>query len=186
MEFFPMLEFGWLNGWLLLVIFFGIFGVIVLTCPKEVIARLYEEEEWKKRGILLRITGLIGVLFFFILFILTPLKIGSIEFLIGIIIFSIGTVGMAMALLSFKNAPLDKPITSGLYRISRNPQMLTIYIAFLGICLTIGSGIELIILGFSIIGGHFRILCEERKLLEQYGESYEEYKNKIPRYFLFF
>ena len=65
MEFFPMLEFGWLNGWLLLVIFFGIFGVIVLTCPKEVIARLYEEEEWKKRGIFFKITGLIGVLFFF-------------------------------------------------------------------------------------------------------------------------
>jgi protein-S-isoprenylcysteine O-methyltransferase Ste14 len=175
-----------LNGWLLLVIFFGIFGLIVLTSPKEVIARLYEDEEWKKRGILLRITGLIGVLIFFILFILTPLKIGSIEFLIGIIIFSIGTVGMAIALLNFKNAPLGKPITSGLYRISRNPQMLTIYIAFLGICLAIGSGIELIILSISIIGGHFRILSEERKLLEQYGESYEAYKKKIPRYFLFF
>lgn len=175
-----------MNGWLLLVIFFGIFGLIVLTSPKEVIARLYEDEEWKKRGILLRITGLIGVLIFFILFILTPLKIGSIEFLIGIIIFSIGTVGMAIALLNFKNAPLGKPITSGLYRISRNPQMLTIYIAFLGICLAIGSGIELIILSISIIGGHFRILSEERKLLEQYGESYEAYKKKIPRYFLFF
>ena len=93
---------------------------------------------------------------------------------------------MAIALLNFKNAPLGKPITSGLYRISRNPQMLTIYIAFLGICLAIGSGIELIILSISIIGGHFRILSEERKLLEQYGESYEAYKKKIPRYFLFF
>jgi hypothetical protein len=63
-----MLEFGWLNGWLLLVIFFGIFGVIVLTCPKEVIARLYEEEEWKKRGIFLKITGLIGVFFLYFVY----------------------------------------------------------------------------------------------------------------------
>ena len=85
MEFFPMLEFGWLNGWLLLVIFFVIFGVIVLTSPKEVIARLYEEEEWKKRGILLKIVGWCGAIFLFLLFILTPLNIGSIEFIIGII-----------------------------------------------------------------------------------------------------
>ncbi len=158
MEFLPMLEFGWLNGWLLLVIFFGIFGIIVLTSPKEVIARLYEEEEWKKRGILLKIAGWCGALFLFLLFILTPLNIGSIEFLIGIILFSIGTVGMAVALVNFKNAPLNKPIASGLYRISRNPQMLTIYVAFLGICLAIGSGIVLILLSISIVGGHFRIL----------------------------
>ncbi|MHA1967517.1 MAG: hypothetical protein ACW964_06925 [Candidatus Hodarchaeales archaeon] len=64
MEFFPTLEIGWLNGWLLLVIFFGIFGVIVLTSPKEVITRLYEAEEWRRRGIFLRIAGLIVAIFF--------------------------------------------------------------------------------------------------------------------------
>ncbi|GAJ23776.1 unnamed protein product, partial [marine sediment metagenome] len=30
------------------------------------------------------------------------------------------------------------------------------------------------------------LLGEEKRLTEQYGDSYLEYKKKVPRYFLFF
>ncbi len=33
---------------------------------------------------------------------------------------------------------------------------------------------------------HFRILGEEKALEEQYGSSYLDYKNSVPRYFVFF
>jgi len=42
-----------------------------------------------------------------------------------------------------------------------------------------------IVVIISIIFFHFRILGEEKRLTEQYGDSYLEYKRKIPRYFLF-
>ena len=93
---------------------------------------------------------------------------------------------MIIAIYNFKNAPLDKPITSGIYKISRNPQILMIYIGSLGICIIVGSGITIILHAFYIIFSHFRILGEERRLLEQYGESYREYKEEVPRYFVFF
>ena len=50
----------------------------------------------------------------------------------------------------------------------------------------IGSWISLIILLVSILGSHFSILGEEKRLKEQYGNSYLEYKEKVPRYFIFF
>jgi len=80
----------------------------------------------------------------------------------------------------------NKPITTGLYKISRNPQQVMIYIIFLGYSLVIGLWFSMIILIISIFCSHFSILGEEKRLLEQYGESYKEYKKKVPRYFLFF
>lgn len=41
---------------------------------------------------------------------------------------------MVIALNNFKRATLDKPITSGLYKISRNPQMLMLYLVRSFIC----------------------------------------------------
>ena len=73
-----------------------------------------------------------------------------------------------------------------LYKISRNPQILMIFIMFAGMILIISSWINLIFLSITIICTHFSILGEEKALTEQYGESYVEYKKQVARYFLFF
>jgi len=186
MELFPTLSIGWFNGWIFLVIFFTSFGMFLLTCSKDVISRLYDDIGWtKSQKILSKIAKIFGLITF-LLFIFTPLNIGSIEFIIGIALITIGTIGFLIALINFKNSPLNKPITIGLYKISRNPQLLMIYLASIGNCLAIGSWAALIILGLSMIFGHFRILGEEKRLSEQYGESYLEYKKKVPRYLIFF
>ena len=44
--------------------------------------------------------------------------------------------------------------------------------------------IGFIILG--VIGAHNKIRAEEQACLEQYGESYKNYIERVPRYFLFF
>jgi len=97
-----------------------------------------------------------------------------------------GTIGFLIALFNFKKSPFNEPITNGLYKISRNPQLVMMYIVSLGNCLAIGSWTALILFILSIIAGHFRILGEEKRLTEQYGESYLKYKKKVPRYFIFF
>ena len=100
--------------------------------------------------------------------------------------FSFGEIIFTVATLNFKNAPSGKPITKGLYKYSRNPVMVSIYIVFSGICAMMGSWISLILLGITITFSHFALLGEERRLLEQYGDSYEQYKKSVPRYFLIF
>lgn len=186
LEFFPAFKIGWLNGWIFLASFFLTFGIILKICPKEVITKLYDQEGWTKlQKIFTKLAKLLGLVHI-ILVIFTPLNIGSIEFVVGIILFSIGIIGMAIALINFKNGPLDKPITSGLYKISRNPQLITIYLTSLGSSLVIGSWTAIIVVAISMIFSHFRILGEEKRLTEQYGELYLKYKKSVPRYFLFF
>jgi hypothetical protein len=38
----PELQSGWLNGWLLLVILYGTFGILLLIFPRQVVSRLYD------------------------------------------------------------------------------------------------------------------------------------------------
>lgn len=186
MELFPAFEIGWLNGWIFMVIFFLILGIVIKTCPKEVITRLYDNKGWTKTQYIFTKLAKLCALIHLILVIFTPLNIESIEFMIGIIIFLIGTIGFVIAVTNFKKAPLDKPITSGLYKISRNPQIMTLFLVSFGTSLMIGSWIAIIIIIVSAIFLHFRILGEEKRLTQQYGDSFLEYKKKVPRYLIFF
>jgi len=186
LELFPIFEIGWLNGWIFMVIFFLIFGIVIKTCPKDVITRLYDSKGWTKTQYTFTKLGKLCGLIHIILVIFTPLNIVSIEFMIGIIIYLMGTIGFVIAVIDFKKAPLDQPIISGLYKISRNPQVITLFLVGLGTSLTIGSWTAVIVVVISIIFFHFRILGEEKRLTEQYGDSYLVYKKKVPRYFIFF
>ncbi len=186
MELFPALSIGWLNGWIFQVIFFTLFGIFLLICSKEVISRLYDEVGWTKlQKTLSKIAKIFGLITL-LLFIFTPLNIGSIEFIVGTALIIIGTIGFLIALINFKNSPLNKPITIGLYKLSRNPQLMMMYLLSIGNCLAIGSWTAFFTFGLSILFGHFRILGEEKRLTEQYGESYLKYKKKVARYFIFF
>lgn len=121
-----------------------------------------------------------------VLIIFTPLKMGANVFIIGTVLYTLGLVGLIIALFNFKNTPLDQPVTRGLYRISRHPQEFTLFISIFGICIAIGSWLALFMLIMSKLFRHFGILGEEKACLERYGDSYKEYMKSVPRYFLFF
>jgi len=186
MELFPNLEIGLSSGWILIVIFFGAYGTMLIFFPKKAIARLYDRSGEIKHPPIRRLLVVVFVLLWFVYMGLTPLKICDVVFVIGISIYSLGLIGFLFALETFKNTPVDQPVTSGLYKISRHPQQLAVSVSFLGISIAIGSwaAFALIILG--VIGAHKKILAEEEACLEQYGESYKNYIERIPRYFLFF
>ncbi|MFX1587069.1 MAG: methyltransferase family protein [Promethearchaeota archaeon] len=186
MELIPKLKLDLLNGWIYFVSYLLIFTILMLTRSKEVRVRLYDRKSWTKTQITATTIGKVFSLINIILILLSPLQIGSIEFIVGTVLFLLGTIGVCVAVINFGNAPLDKPIVNGLYKISRNPQMIMIYMMLLGIVLVVGSWISLIILSISISCAHFSILGEEKRLTEQYGELYLDYKKQVPRYFLFF
>jgi protein-S-isoprenylcysteine O-methyltransferase Ste14 len=117
-----------------------------------------------------------------ILFFLSPLKLGTPIFYLGIIFYIIGVTGFIIAVINYRNTPLDQPVTRGLYQYSRNPQVLTLIIIMFGLGLAIGSGLVLIILTLSSILTRVRILEEERACLVQYGTAYREYMERVPRY----
>jgi protein-S-isoprenylcysteine O-methyltransferase Ste14 len=136
--------------------------------------------------VFLRIFGLLMMFTWFLLVILTPLKTGSSPFIIGGLLYALGLIGFVVALINFRDTPLDRPITHGLYSFSRNPQQVSIFVSFLGISLAIGSWLATLLISIAIVLGHARVLAEERACLEQYGEAYKNYLNQVPRYFVFF
>lgn len=186
MELFPALQIGWLNGWLLLCILYSIFGVLLLVFPKEVVRRLYDRSGWSRRQRVLTLTGKLMALVWFPLVIFTPLKIGTPLFVLGTVTFALGLAGFAVALFNFRNAPLDRPVTKGLYRISRNPQQFMLLVSAGGISVAIGSWLALLMLLLGLVFTHVKILAEETSCLRQYGDSYHCYMERVPRYFLFF
>lgn len=186
MELMPKPEIGISNGWILLVIDFLIQGGLLLVFPKDVVARLFDRSGWSEKQKVFTILGKVFSLICLILIILTPLKPGSSVFIVGVIVYAIGLAGLAAAMLSFKNTPPDQPVTKGLYRISRHPQIVALFAIFSGICLAIGSWIALFVLTVSRLFQHLGILAEEEVCLNRYGESYRIYMERVPRYFVFF
>ena len=186
MNLFPDLGLGLFNGWIYFVIYLIVFGITLSMCSSEVRKRLYDRSLWDRKT---RIITAIGKIFSFvniIMILFGALQIGSMEFIIGTIVYLIGLSLLVMSIINYRNAPLDKPITNGFYKISRNPQMVSLYILFTGMVLVIGSWINLIFMVILIICSHFSVLGEEKSLTEQYGESYLEYKKQVARYFIFF
>ena len=186
MELIPVLEIGWLNGWILMGLLYLTYGVLLLSFPKDVVTRLYDKSGRTKRQTIIIYVGSFFAFVYFVLIIFTPLKLGSDVFVLGLVVFAVGLAGFVTALFNFKHAPFDRPVTGGLYKISRHSQQLMFFIAFLGICVAIGSWLALFMQFLSSVFLHSRILAEEQACLKRYGDSYRDYMKRIPGYFLFF
>ncbi|MFX1574984.1 MAG: methyltransferase family protein [Promethearchaeota archaeon] len=183
MEIFPRIQLVFLGGWMLLVCSWLITLIPLTLLPKSVVSRLFDRSTFtRKQKIHTIISKLLGLIVLILCF-FSPLIFGW-ELILGLTLFGIGTIGLIIAILNFKNTPLDTPVMRGLYRISRHPQEVMIFIYILGIVIAIGSGIALIILLISRIFFHYRILAEEEACIKKYGDSYLKYKKRVPRYFL--
>lgn len=186
LEFFPPLKLTILGGWLFIILIAIVQPVILLVVPKEVRSRLLDRSNFTKKQWFLTGISKSIVLIVQIIIILTPLTIGSFEFLIGLTLFSIGMIGEVIAVINFVTTPLDKPVTRGLYSISRNPQETMLSVAFFGICFAVGSWFLLLFFGLSRIFNHVHIIAQEQACLKDYGDAYHNYMKKTARYFLFF
>lgn len=186
MELIPALRIGWLNGWVPLGLLVLTEGALLKAFPRDVVARLFDRSGWSKTQVAFTAIGKLFSLACLVLIILTPLKTGSTLFIVGTVLYALGLVGLVVAIFNFRNTPPDQPVTRGLYRISRHPQIAMLFILFLGMCLAIGSWLALFALLMSRLPQHFGILAEEETCLAQYGDSYRAYVKRVPRYFLFF
>lgn len=186
MEIFPDPKIGLLNGWLLVAAFYLVFGMLLFLFPRQVVSRLYDRPRRTGGAMIRRILAVLLVLVWLVLTVLTPLSDDPAALVVGLTLYAGGLVGFVVALFNYARTPVDQPVTSGLYRISRHPQQFMISVAFLGISIAIGSWSALGLMGIGVIGGHARVVEEEKVCLTQYGESYRKYMERVPRYFLFF
>ncbi len=186
MELFPTLKIGWINGWLAIVLLGLTDGILFLIFPQKVVRRLWDRSSWSQKQRGFTIAGKLCAFVCLTLLAFTPLKIGSPVFVVGVILIALGLIGLVKALVDFKNTPLDEPVTSGFYHLSRHPQIVTSSVVLLGACIAIGSWIAVAFWAAARLLEHFGILAEEEVCLKQYGEPYRGYLKQVPRYFWVF
>lgn len=186
MELFPHMEPTLLGGWIFLVILSLVPGITLITVSKNMREKLTDRSNFSRKQKRILIVSKTLALLEIVIIMMTPLNYPSIDFNIGITIYLFGLIGLIIAILNYVGTPLNVPVTKGIYRISRNPQEFMIGVSCLGICFLIGSGVALFVLLAAKIFTHFTIIAEEEACLRLYGKSYEEYMEKVPRYFIFF
>jgi protein-S-isoprenylcysteine O-methyltransferase Ste14 len=114
--------------------------------------------------------------------IFVPLKLGTVWFYVGLPVFLVGLIPYAILTVNFVTTPLDKPVTRGIYRYSRHPMYLTMFLMLLGAGIATASWIFLLLSVVDIIMPPLFVEAEERYCLEKYGNAYREYMGRTPRW----
>lgn len=130
----------------------------------------------------LNIMSMAAVIFGFIYSIFLPIEYGTIWFYIGGLFFLIGFILYFFSIVSLRNITADKPFDKGPYRFSRHPfyvSMIFIFVSVIFICL---SWVFLILLAILLVHLVIVVPAEEKFCLEKYGEIYQEYMRKTPRW----
>ena len=79
-------------------------------------------------------------------------------------------------------APRTKHLmTEGPYRFSRNPMLLGVYIYDIGVLLWLLSWWPLIVFAAEVILLTLQVRSEEKRLEEDFGEAYKEYKKNTRK-----
>jgi len=75
-------------------------------------------------------------------------------------------------------------VTGGIFSISRNPIYVAFDLIFIGVFLMNGTWFFLIFALLAVLAVHSQTLREEKFLAQRYGEAYEHYREKTPRYLI--
>lgn len=111
--------------------------------------------------------------------------------IVGLILVSLGFILGLLALITMKNSwrvgikheQKTDLVTTGVFKISRNPYFLSYGVLILGYILIFPSPILFALYLALVIVFHKMILEEEKHLLAVHGEGYSNYKKKVGRYF---
>ena len=108
---------------------------------------------------------------------------------VSLVLLYAGVAGMFFGLLdmgrSFRVGLSEKGVTlatKGIFRFSRNPLYLSVFLIAIASCLYFPDLINITFTIYGIIIHHLIIIQEEKHLTIQYGSEYETYRKKVRRY----
>jgi protein-S-isoprenylcysteine O-methyltransferase Ste14 len=107
----------------------------------------------------------------------------------GLSLFVFGFIVLVLSLINLGNSarvgiPQEETElkTHGLYKFSRNPIYLGVFIMGVGSCLYAVHVLNLILLVITIVVHSIIVKREEEFLEKRFGNKWLEYKQKVPRY----
>ena len=180
MSLIPDFELGLWNAWVLIIplIVFWICGVKFLFSKRMPESAPPSERKNKILSFLLVII-VIGSYFYSIFM---PLKLGTVWFPIGLVVYLVGLALIAVTMINFATTPMNEPVTKGVYPYSRNPMFIGWFLLYFGIAIACISWLYIVILVFFIFIMAYLSPYEEAMTLEHYGKPYKEYMERTPKW----
>ena len=189
MSLIPAFELGLWNAWIFIVLQFLLNTIFPVLINKETMKKMDLLAPYRKptpdnntKKVLALATHAIIMPFTIIYSIFLPLKLGTVWFYVGLPICLLSLFVNLIASIDIVTTPLDKLVTKGVYRISRNPIYFSAFLMYVGIGVACASWIFLLCGVAWIIIWRITVKAEEHFLLEKYGDTYREYMSRTPRW----
>jgi protein-S-isoprenylcysteine O-methyltransferase Ste14 len=179
----PAFEVGVWNAWLLMLPLALIPAILTSVSVKKGLFKKTKSmaKLSKTERVIFRFSKVVlALLFLYSIFL--PLKLGTLWLYVGLPIGLLGIVMYIIVSVNIVTTPVDRPITTGLYRYSRHPMYVTSFITPIGAGIASASWLFLLLSVLCIITHFMNGIFEERLCLEAYGSEYQEYSNRTPRW----
>jgi protein-S-isoprenylcysteine O-methyltransferase Ste14 len=185
MSWLPAFEIGLWNAWILML-YVPLHPFIMIVVDKAVgTGGIFKKmgdvpyEKGEKRAYVIYMVVLLVLLAYSVFL---PLKLGTLWFYAGLTTYLVGLVIFLTAIVNIATTPVGQPFTNGMYRYSRHPLYFSFFISFVGVGLSSASWVFLLLSVVIIILQSIQVISEERGCLEIYGDEYQEYLNRTPRW----
>jgi protein-S-isoprenylcysteine O-methyltransferase Ste14 len=143
MSLIPDFELGLWNAWIFIIPLI----IIWLSGIKFLFSKRMPESpplKRKKDRIIMQIlVWTMFASFFYSVFV--PFTLGTIWFYVGLLVYLVGMVLVILSMIDFATTPLDKPVTKGAYRYSRNPMFIGFFLLYFGIAIACISWVYFVI-----------------------------------------
>ena len=180
MSLIPAFELGLWNAWIFIlpIIIISIFGSRILG------KRASEEvSSITKRAKTVSNLYFPIMLLSYVYSIFLPLKLNTIWFVIGLLIYLPVMFFLIIGLLNFATTPVDELVTRGVYGISRNPLYFGEVLVSISIGIACLSWVFLLVaIAEFLLIHYYVVVAEEPFLTEKYGDTYRKYMNRTPRW----
>lgn len=177
----PIFKAGLGNAWLLYVPFF-VGGVYLSAQDKAIAKRMKDMTGYDAKERTVTVIASLLAYPYMILSIWTPLTTIKSFFYSGAVLYLSGIVIFFFTLYAIINTPSDMPFSTGPYKLSRHPLYVSSAMIFISVSLITANVVMLIFAIVIIVPQHFMVLAEERVCRLKYGQVFEEYIKKVPRY----
>ncbi|HEY92264.1 MAG TPA: DUF1295 domain-containing protein [Dehalococcoidia bacterium] len=110
------------------------------------------------------------------------MKLGTAWFYVGLPITLIGLIAYTIVLVNWATTPLSNHVSRGLYRYSRHPMYVTMFVFLLGLGIVTASWVLFLLFIVFVVGCVVFVNVEEQSCLDKWGDAYREYMDRTPKW----
>jgi protein-S-isoprenylcysteine O-methyltransferase Ste14 len=180
----PAFKIGLWNAWILLL-YFPLNEVIITLVDKAVgTGQSMKKMGYvpsDKRGKWVYAASMAPMVLLILYSIFLPLKLGTVWFYAGLAIYLVGLAMLVTSIVNVATTPLGQPFVTGMYRHSRHPAYVSMFVTWVGVSVASASWLFLLlsVVNMGLLAGE--AVAEERGCIEVYGEEYRRYLDRTPR-----